>query len=60
MNSHFAPVEVDGSQFADMLVSALGAHTGIGQDLGGMLVQPTETFILCIHFLSERLQGNTH
>ena len=56
-NSHFAPVEVDGSQFANMLVSVLGAHTWIGQDLRGILVQPTEALILRIHFISKGLQG---
>lgn len=56
-NSHLAPVEVDGSQFGNMLLSALRVHTGTGQDLRSMLVQPTEMFILCIHFLSKTLQG---
>lgn len=54
---YLAPVEVDGSQFANMLVSALRAHTWTGQDLRGVLVKPSETFILCIHFLRNSLKG---
>lgn len=59
-DSHLAPVEVDGSQFANMLVSALRAHTRTGQDLRGVLVKPSKTFILCIHFLGKSLQGKKH
>lgn len=53
---HLAPVEVDGSNFANMLVSALRAHAGTGQDLRGVLVEPAEAFILCIHFLCNGLK----
>lgn len=53
---HLAPVEVDGSNFANMLVSALRAHTGTGQDLRGVLVEPPEAFVLCIHFLCNGLK----
>lgn len=53
---HLAPVEVDGSNFADMLVSALRAQTGTGQDLRGVLVEPAEAFILCIHVLCNGLK----
>ncbi|TNN68477.1 hypothetical protein EYF80_021262 [Liparis tanakae] len=52
--------EVDGSQFANMLVSALKAHTRTGQDLRSVLVHPSQTFILCIHFLGKDLRGTKY
>ena len=54
---YLAPVEVDGSQFSNMQVCALRAHTRTGQDLWGVLIKPSQTFVLCIHFLCKSLTG---
>lgn len=43
-----------------MLLSALGADAGTGQDLRSVSVQPAQTFILCIHFFSKGLQGKKY
>lgn len=54
--AHLAPAEVDGSQLADVLLSALRTHAGAGQDLRGVFVEPAEPFVLDVHFFCEGLR----
>lgn len=44
--SYLAPVEVDASEFGNMLFSVLWANTGTGQDLRSVLVKPAKTLVL--------------
>lgn len=54
--TNLAPLQIDGSQFSQMLLSDWRAQTGTGQDLRSVFVHPAQLLILCIHFLSEGLQ----